>query len=153
MHDIDAVNNGSLQRVVRDKILVEEGQRLRDRRCRHANHSRRIKVRDNLPPALLVVNGAMAFVNDDEVKEVMGKLGVVRQLDFHAFSLRSSLVLFLLGIVGLITRELRVKPLDRADDNPCSASDGVGCQLFHTVDVREGLTALGQRERLKCRLC
>ena len=123
--DVDAIGDGALVVVFRDEVLVEEADGLLDGRGGEADE-KRVEVFEDLPPE--IVDGAMAFVGDDEVEGFDGNGGIVGDVlraavgggDFEArdFSSRSS--------VEFLAAQHRVEPLDGADgdaadiDRACS---------------------------------
>ena len=72
--DIDAIGDGALVRIFADEVLIKEADRLFARRGGEPDEEG-VEVFEDLPPE--VVDGAMAFVGDDEVEGLDRDGGVV----------------------------------------------------------------------------
>ena len=76
--NIDAVGDGLLVAVLHHQVLVEEAERLLGGRGSQSDQEG-VKVLENLAPD--VVNGAVAFVDEDHVERLDGEARVIR--DFN----------------------------------------------------------------------
>ena len=76
--DIHAVGHGLFVVVFHDEVLLEETERLFRRRGSEADE-RGVEIFQHLSPE--IVNGAMTFIRDDEIKFLDGKIGIVFDRD------------------------------------------------------------------------
>ena len=144
--DVHVVQHGLFVGVVRYAVVVEECKRLGNRRGRHANHASRLEVRQHLLP--VAVNGAMAFVNYDEIEEIGRKSRILRQFNLSPFPMSKTGILILFGIGIHVPGQLRIETLNRTDHNPRPGLNRTIRELLDPEDFGERLAAFRQFERL-----
>ena len=147
--DVHVVQHGLFVGVVRYAVVVEECKRLGNRRGRHANHASRLEVRQHLLP--VAVNGAMAFVNYDEIEEIGRKSRILRQFNLSPFPMSKTGILILFGIGIHAPGQLRIETLNRTDHNPRPRLNRTIRELLDPEDFGKRLAAFRQLERLQGR--
>ena len=112
--DIDAIDDGLLPAVFADHILIKESERAGVRRCGQTDE-KSVKVLQNLTPD--VIDGTVAFIDDNAVKEFRRNLFVVYNF-FGGLRVGGRLLeerLLLGGFIQFLISENRIHTLDRTD--------------------------------------
>ena len=114
---VDAVGHGLVVAVLHDEVLIEEADGLAGGRGGEADQER-VEVKQHLAPQF--VDGAVAFVHDDEVEELGRDAGVVDHVGRLAFPGLGGIEAraFLVGGVELrLAFQHGVKALNGGDDD------------------------------------
>ncbi len=134
--------------VFHHEVLLEEAEGLLGRRGGEADE-RGIEIIQHLPPE--IVDGAMAFVGDDEIEFLDGERGVVFHRDglleerFGGFNRQVIEV----GGGFRLAFEHGVNALDRADDHAGGGVELIAAQALDDVFLGELVVVHGRDELLK----
>jgi hypothetical protein len=145
--DVNAVGDRLLVAVFHHQVLIEEAEGLLVGRGGKADDMG-VEIFQHLAPEM--IDGAVAFVGDDDVEVLDGDGRVV--LDgLNVFEdLLQTLDGFLLVFFGQIfSFEHRIEPLDGADANPRGGVEGVGGQALNDVLLAEFEVVVGRDVLLK----
>lgn len=133
--DVDAVGHGHLVVVFHHQVLVEETEGLLAGRGGEADQVG-VEVLQHLRPE--VIDGAVAFVGDDDVEGLDGDGRVVFDRLRFPDELAQLIAGFLFQILGqLPALQHRVQPLDGADADPRGGVEGVAGQALDDVFLGE----------------
>ncbi len=148
--DIHAIGDGALVVVFHHEVLIEEADGLFARRGGQADEEG-VEVFEHLPPQ--AVDGAMAFIDDDEVEGLDGDGGIVGDVlraavgggDFVAGFFVDVLVEFLAAQDG-------VKALDGADGDAGDGIEVVRGEMLDVVNLGELAAGVGRDELIELAL-
>ena len=138
--------DGLVVAVLHDEVLIEEADGLAGGRGGEADEEG-IEVEQHLAPQL--VDGAVAFVHDDEVEELGRDAGVVDHVGRLALPGLGGIEAgaFLVAGVELgLALEHRVEALDGRDDDLGGGIDGVRLEPLDGVERRELARVVGRLE-------
>jgi hypothetical protein len=140
---VDPIDHGAFVWVFRDKVLVEEAQRMLGRSGGQPDDMR-VKVLKHLPPES--VNGPMAFVRDDEIEGLDRDIWVVRQGRYFPFAGGPGFKggSFLRFFFQLPPLEHRIQPLDGRDDHLGILVHAIGVQMLNDVGVGKAVCRSGR---------
>ena len=112
--DIDAVDDRTLVRILRDEVLAEKAERVQRRRRGQADDEG-VEIFEHLPPG--AIDRAMAFVGDDEIEALDRNRRIVgdEALDCAGAAFEWGGLFLLLG--QLLPGEHRIDALDGRDDD------------------------------------
>ena len=145
--DIHAIGDGALVVVFGDEVLVEKADGLLGRRRGEADEEG-VEVFEHLPPE--IVNGAVTFVGDNEIKRLNGNGGIVG--NFLGAAIRSADFVggHFVGVFGqFLAAQHRVKALDGADGDAADGVERVGGEVLDVVKLGELAPGVGRDELLK----
>jgi len=141
--DVDLIEDGLPVGVAADGVLVEECFGIEGGRGGEADGEGVEVVEDLLP---FVVDGAVAFVDDDEIKSLGGKVGLVGDFDGFAGGEVAveggDLVLVVVDCFG-VAFELGEEALDGGDDDLIDGIEAGGAEVADVVDFGEELAGVG----------
>ena len=146
--DVDAVGHRALVGVFGHQVLVEKAERVLRRRSREADDAG-VEVLQHLPPQ--AVDGAVAFVGDDEIEGLDGDVRVVGERQRLAVLalplLEAGAFLVLLG--QFLAAQQGIEALDGGDDHLGVRVDARAVQVLDDVGVGEAVGGARRVEVLK----
>ena len=141
--DVDFIEDGLPVGVAADGVLVEEGFGI-EGGCGGEADDEGVEVVEDLLP--FVVDGAVAFIDDDEVESLGGKVGLVGDFDGVAGGEVAveggELVLVVVDGFG-VAFELGEEALDGGDDDLVDGIEAGGAEVADVVDFGEELACVG----------
>ena len=146
--DVDLVGDGALVSVFHDEVLIEEADGLLGRRGGEADEIG-VEVFEHLAPE--IVDGAMAFIGDDEVEGLDGDVRIVndrRRLFPKRLAELVAGAFVDLG-VDLFAAQHGVKALDGGDADAADAVELRGLQVLDVVKLGELAAVVGRDELLE----
>ncbi len=131
---IDVVDDGLVVAVLHDEVLIEEADGLAGG-CGGEADQERVEVEEHLRPQL--VDGAMAFIHDDEVEELRGNGSIVNDIRGFAlpwFGCIESGALLVARIEPGLPLKHGIETLDGGDDDFCGGVYGVCFKPLNCVE-------------------
>jgi hypothetical protein len=148
--DVDAIGDGLDVWVFGDEVAVEEAEGGLGGSGGEADEEG-VELVEDLPPE--VVDGAVAFVDDDDVEGLDGDAGVVgdgkRLIAGAAGAVELGAGVFVGLVVELGAFELREEALDGGDGDLADGIDAAGAEHLDVVEVGELAAVVGGGELLE----
>ncbi len=141
--DVDFIEDGLPVGVAADGVLVEEGFGIEGGGGGEADDEGVEVVEDLLP---FVVDGAVAFIDDDEVEGLGGKVGLVGDFDGFAggeVAVEGGALVFVVVDGFGVAFELGEEALDGGDDDLVDGIEAGGAEVADVVDFGEELAGVG----------
>lgn len=148
--DVDAIGDGLDVGVFGDEVAVEEAEGGFAGGGGEADEEG-VEVVENLPPE--VVDGAVAFIDDDDVEGFDGDGGVVGDGERFVAGCAGAVQLvagvFVGFVVEFVVGELGVEALDGGDGDAADGVDAGGAEHLDVVEVGEFAAVVGGGELLE----